>query len=573
MPTIGKDTEQAHSLKRIINNRWEQSTIINQITDHINDMNINSKNILILIELFEKLTSIEDIYDPKSIHKMIKIFRKDLIENGYSEKKYIITRPLPPVIGIWKRYFRPASKTSWLTISHSAGYKGGSIQAIKDGLDELGGSRANWLKDFVQNYSTLNMFDCTYDSNFFLQEDFDHFSNYSVSDFDDSDDCDFDTYELNKSKRQFFQPRTYKYFSRPNVPTEERLISCETLSPDSFVVRKEEGGFMHFRNIHEMESYINSIPEFYQTFHEYICKGRLQKIKLDLDGDIEKLASYPDPLSQEYAKNLLTGSSIPCLRSDVAKQRLSSWKKMSLRDRKTDEIVFLIKKGLYTLIKKLTGRCVSSSDILKADSSNNFKWSLHIILSQFFVNGATKARKFIEDLFQILPSDFSTQLRSLKILDEGVNKDYQSFRMAGCHKIANPTRVKKIVTEHSWRDSLITYIEGNAVELYPFLDLSSEELSLHTSNFETLSDRKKEELSDQIIKIVEDQFPFLSFRNHISGRDNFDHLQPSLCDICNSAEEHTSDGMYGKWIKDSYYLFCYRQTETGEPLKVFEADC
>jgi hypothetical protein len=269
-----------------------------------------------------------------------------------------------------------------------------------------------------------------------------------------------------------------------------------------------------------------------------------------LDGDSEKLTKYPDPL------NTVSGA-----RYEAVKHRLDAWKCMTARERKIDEILVLIKQGIKELIQRLTDRPFCYDEILIADSSNESKWSIHVILPRFFVNGASKVRKFTDDLLQL---DFCQHLRASGILDEGVNKDYQSFRMAESHKISDPSRVKKIKSSHSWRDSLITFIEAGAVELYPYLD---ENASITTAKVKVAPSVKEQ---NRVVKLVEERYPFLVFRGKVNGRDDYNRQYSSLCDVCNTGAEHSSENMYGVWRNGSYFLHCYRASDTAEPIKIFE---
>ena len=67
-------------------------------------------------------------------------------------------------------------------------------------------------------------------------------------------------------------------------------------------------------------------------------------------------------------------------------------------------------------------------DILVADSSNETKWSQHLILPEYFVHGASKARKFTSRLLELVPE------RMHPFIDDKVNKNIHCFRLAGSHK-------------------------------------------------------------------------------------------------------------------------------------------
>ncbi|PKC72372.1 hypothetical protein RhiirA1_389798 [Rhizophagus irregularis] len=235
-----------------------------------------------------------------------------------------------------------------------------------------------------------------------------------------------------------------------------RLSSCEVLGPDSFILRMEAEGFMHFHDVDALERFVTSAPSGRQVFHEYIRKGQLQKIKLDLDGNEARLAKYPDPL---LIADSAPSDASAAARLVITSHRLPVWRDMTRSD---------------------------------------------------------------------------------------------------------PSRVKVIRTSHSWCDSLITFIEPGDVELYPYLKSSAAPIPVKVPDSPSAQDL------DQVVKLVVKRFPFLAFHGCVAGRDDYDHLYPSLCDVCNSGSKYTSDNMYSVWRGAAYYLHCYRASDTAEPIKIFE---
>ena len=83
-------------------------------------------------------------------------------------------------------------------------------------------------------------------------------------------------------------------------------------------------------------------------------------------------------------------------------------------------------------------------DILLADSSNETKWSQHLILPRYFVRSAYKVRKFTGRILELVPQI---------IHHDEVNKNVHCFRLAGSHKAKDPSRIKRIRSNHNWRES------------------------------------------------------------------------------------------------------------------------
>ncbi|CAG8818720.1 27083_t:CDS:2, partial [Racocetra persica] len=272
--------------------------------------------------------------------------------------------------------------------------------------------------------------------------------------------------------------RKYKYLNRPNWPRKECLYASKNIQPEGWIIWQEYPHcYRYFHNLSKFEIWHESIPENQQKF-----------------------ASYPDPLDRI---------------------------KISLGQKSFDgEIYLYIKNTLRIAIKEITGLNLSKDNLLVADSSNESKWSKHLILPRYFVRGASKAQKFTSRILELLPE------RMHPFIDEKVNKDLHCFRLAGSHKAKDSSRIKCICSNHTWRESLITHIEKDSAELWLY---EWKEEKKKPKNESVLHEQ-----SDTAIKIVEEQFPFLSYRNSSNGFDTFDRTLPTTCLICE--KEHMREG-------------------------------
>ncbi|CAG8846154.1 34479_t:CDS:1 [Gigaspora margarita] len=209
----------------------------------------------------------------------------------------------------------------------------------------------------------------------------------------------------------------YKYLNRPNCPRKECLYASENIQSEGWIIRQEyPHGYRYFHNLYEFERWHESIPEYQRTFHEVIRIEQSQKIKIDMDGELEKFALYPDPLDR--IEKALGQKSFD---DYIANTRLHIWQKSTDIMRKKNEISLYIKNALRIAIKEITGLNLSKNDIIIADSSNEMKWSKHLILPRYFVRGASKARKFTSQILELLPE------RMHPFIDEKVNKDLHCF--------------------------------------------------------------------------------------------------------------------------------------------------
>ncbi|CAG8818838.1 18875_t:CDS:2, partial [Dentiscutata erythropus] len=125
--------------------------------------------------------------------------------------------------------------------------------------------------------------------------------------------------------------RKYKYLNHSDCPRKECLYASENVQP--------EGWF---------EIWHESIPENQRTFHEVIRIGQPQKIKIDMDGELEKFASYPDPLDR--IEKALGQKSFD---GYIANTHFHIWQKSTDIMCKKDEISLYIKNALRIAIKEI----------------------------------------------------------------------------------------------------------------------------------------------------------------------------------------------------------------------------
>ncbi|CAG8755094.1 16723_t:CDS:2, partial [Racocetra persica] len=96
-------------------------------------------------------------------------------------------------------------------------------------------------------------------------------------------------------------------------------------------------------------------------------------------------------------------------------------------------------------------------------------------------------------------------------------------------------RIKKALGQKSFDESLITHIEKDSIELWPYEWEEDKKLK---------NESVSREESDTAIKIGENQFPFLSYRNSNNGFDIFDRIWPTTCLIYE--KEHMREADHNK---------------------------
>ncbi|CAG8499123.1 5679_t:CDS:2 [Paraglomus brasilianum] len=127
-------------------------------------------------------------------------------------------------------------------------------------------------------------------------------------------------------------------------------------------------------------------------------------------------------------------------------------------------------------------------------------------------------------------------------------------------------KIFKAVSEKSCEEA-VWMVSGDGNLMIYWIELWS---------YEWEEDKKPETMTascedrNNAIKAVENQFPFLCYRNSSNGFDTFDRTLSTICQICE--KEHTRDGMYGRWHGSCYFLYCYRQKRGESGIEITRAD-
>ena len=77
---------------------------------------------------------------------------------------------------------------------------------------------------------------------------------------------------------------------------------------------------------------------------------------------------------------------------------------------------------------------------------------------------------------------FTSRMRSF--IDDKVNKNVHRFRLTGSHKAEDPLRIERICSNHTWRESLVTFIDKDFVELWPYENEKDKKLEIKTVSCE-----------------------------------------------------------------------------------------
>lgn len=196
-------------------------------------------------------------------------------------------------------------------------------------------------------------------------------------------------------------------------------------------------------------------------------------------------------------------------------------------------------------------------NIIVCDSSNEYKFSRHLIIGGYSVSGCKQAEQFARDVINDLPDHYSC------FVDVSVYKVKQNFRIAGSHK-AGSNRTKVIVpfvdtdgTVHNYTilDTFISYTRDTArlKNIENVLDadeLYVKEIRLEGSDMIDTSRLVSAAGLDRAYQYVSRDGAMLKYNR----------IRPSICDICQT--EHTGNGMFIRVYKTGtlaeVFQYCYQ---------------
>jgi len=286
--------------------------------------------------------------------------------------------------------------------------------------------------------------------------------------------------------------KSYTFLNSEEKDKSRVLTRNETITPQSFVIRNEYGeyGVCHYHYA-TYDDWVKSPEYTIKTLHE-ISLGGPQKLKFDLDATQVDLNEC-DVSREELFDNVFTS----------AAEWLASLASISVDEAK--------------------------SKIAIADSSNDRKFSRHLIITGYYVPDNSYARAFAELVHSHLPEVYR------KFIDMQVYKPTQNFRMLDCHKVDNEDRPKRAITNHTKREFMITQVDG------------CEEL---TSMGRYKPPRKVATIAPSVhdVATIEKLMAPYADGQRFSGMKGnvavYRRIKPSMCPICDTVH-HNDNTIYG----------------------------
>lgn len=228
-----------------------------------------------------------------------------------------------------------------------------------------------------------------------------------------------------------------------------------------FIVRDESvNNYLVWNNYQEFQKWFGLNPTR-RTLHEVIIGRYRQKLKFDIDAaaaDLDVLPDMPEPPVPVRCENI--GDEIvdalfeETFRAEMQKYEANLARRQitSERNRKAQYMFNRFLAALSVTFEEIYDTPLQDSDMCFSNSSDDTKYSRHVVISTFNVRNAAEAKYFTLKLAANLPADI------VKFLDTGVNKSIQCFRLPECHK-AGSGRIK-VITQGKFDDMIITQTAG-----------------------------------------------------------------------------------------------------------------
>jgi hypothetical protein len=153
-------------------------------------------------------------------------------------------------------------------------------------------------------------------------------------------------------------------------------------------------------------------------------------------------------------------------------------------------------------------------------SSDETKYSRHVVIKSFCVENNTEARFFTNKLIALLPENI------VQFLDAGGNKSVQNFRLPECHKVNS--QCIKLLTRGSFDEMAITQTKGT-MEL-PVVGITG----IKHDAIELAGD-----VEAAVITMAEPFAEGLKFHKRVGSLFHYRRERPSYCSICD--RQHDSD--------------------------------
>lgn len=197
--------------------------------------------------------------------------------------------------------------------------------------------------------------------------------------------------------------------------------------------------------------------------------------------------------------------------------------------------------------------------VIICDSSDEHKFSQHIIIDGYYVMNNNEAAKFAAEVKMVMEKSYR------QFVDEAVYKPLQFLRLSNMQKLGSQ-RVKRIITNHKEEDTLISQCKGCTA-----LPMRCKQKSKNNKPKQYIADREEvKKILDMITlpnnvinKVLSDSHMIRSVEGNMIL---FKRIKPSYCQICDRT--HDSDNShYVTWNSEEAIIHCRRSSAWVPPGK------
>lgn len=318
-----------------------------------------------------------------------------------------------------------------------------------------------------------------------------------------------------------------KYLTKGPNRSNNDVVEYLYPNKDKFIVHNmNNNGYLVFDTPAQFKFFMESLSPEERTFEEVIYGDRKQRIKFDIDIEIDKLNLYIKDNdiknTQEETVSMILNETINAILEEFIEIYTCGFLKANIP------------------IDKLN---LTNEDILITSSSSHEKYSFHLYLApkKFCVPNSNDAH---------ILTKFIIKAVSHKFIDAGVNKSIQNLRITGNHK-PNNKRVKEIIGAGEWLDTIVSYFDDE-VEVLPPLDPNGDVIikpnSIPLDNI----------IAEEALKIAAPYIKNFTVRKIENNNILLNRLKPTNCIFCNRIHDNDNT-LYININSPKVYLACWRQ--------------
>lgn len=363
--------------------------------------------------------------------------------------------------------------------------------------------------------------------------------------------------------RYIEKPRDKEY--NPDDVLENKYKTVEALSKKYVIFNHAKYQYLVFDSFEGMKRYIENTPNNDRYFHEVIFGMMKQKIKIDVDGARQKIMALPFYKNEE----VITPSSI-IFSNDIMELLADIELPTKMKDADKDEFEERCKYVLETIVKALKDTffiiyqhnlhdeqiVICRSLIPKnADNIELDKCSYHIIVDGYHLTNHEQGNEFTKRMAKYLPAPIR------ELLDMGVNKTTQNFRLMGSMKQPGKNGVKGLIEnpyKHSFAQTVITNTTGTEelpeIRLAKRVGIPINDIQMHPDDLQ------------RVLQCCDDNGIMKDnrFRKQRGDTLIFTRDRPSWCDFCGRV--HDNDNTVKVTVKREdniiiVYKSCWRDSK------------